>query len=96
LIVLLALLVAMPARAQEEPMCVENSPERRGEIGCSIVETKRLPNPVKEPIFWHIDQFESPQNAKAGIGPSSIAFEAHGTWWLMYGRPKSINVRQRE
>lgn len=23
-------------RAQEEPLCVENSPERRGEIGCSI------------------------------------------------------------
>ncbi len=27
--------------AQEEPLCIENSPERRGEVGCSFVEKKR-------------------------------------------------------
>ena len=40
--------------AKEEPLCVENSPEPRGEIGCSIIENKLLPNNLKEPVFWHI------------------------------------------
>src|SRR5882672_1641394 len=61
--------------AQEEPWCVENSPERRGEIGCSIIENK--------PLVWHIDRFETGERARAAVGPASIAFEAHGAWWLM-------------
>ena len=81
--------LAAIAWAQEEPVCVENSPERRGEIGCSIVEKKPLPGSLKEPVFWHIDRFESADRARAGIGPSSIAFEAHGAWWLMSVGPKS-------
>ena len=72
-------------------MCVENSPERRGEIGCSIVENKPLPNTLKEPVFWHIDQFDSADRAKAGVGPSSMAFEAHGAWWLMSVGPDNID-----
>ena len=76
-------------RAQEEPVCVENSPERRGDIGCSIVEKKPLPATLKEPAFWHIDKFDSADHAQAGVGPSSIAFEAHGSWWLMSVGPES-------
>lgn len=78
-------------RAQEEPVCVENSPERRGDIGCSIIEKKPLPATLKDPAFWHIDQFDSPERAQAGVGPSSIAFEAHGAWWLMSVGPKSLD-----
>ena len=89
--VLVFLLLAGIARAQEEPVCVENSPERRGEIGCSIVEKKALPSTLREPVFWHIDQFDSAELAKAGIGASSIAFEAHGAWWLMSVGPESID-----
>jgi quercetin dioxygenase-like cupin family protein len=69
--------------AQEEPLCVENSPERRGEIGCSIIENKPLAGNLKEPLFWHIDRFETGERARAAVGPASIAFEAHGAWWLM-------------
>src|SRR5882724_10286585 len=69
--------------AQEEPLCVENSPERRGEIGCSIVENKPLPGNLKEPLFWHIDRFETGDRARAAAGAASVAFEAHGAWWLM-------------
>ena len=83
------LLLIKIGRAQEEPVCVENSPERRGEIGCSIVEKKPLPTTLKEPVFWRIDQFDSADHAKAGVGPSSIAFEAHGAWWLMSVGPES-------
>src|SRR3989440_12777568 len=69
--------------AQEEPLCVENSPERRGEIGCSIIENKPLPGNLKEPLFWHIDRFGTGERARAAVVPASIAFEAHGAWWLM-------------
>jgi quercetin dioxygenase-like cupin family protein len=63
--------------------CAENSPERRGEIGCSVIESKVLPDGLKEPVFWHIDRFDSPASARAAVGPASIAFDAAGTWWLM-------------
>lgn len=76
-------LIPLGLQAQEEPLCIENSPERRGEIGCSIVDTKLLPENLKEPIFWHIDRFDNGERARAGVGPTSIAFEAHGAWWLM-------------
>ena len=75
--------IGKTASAQEEPSCVENSPERRGEIGCSIVETKPLPQSLREPVFWHIDRFDDRDRARAAVGPASIAFEAHGAWWLM-------------
>jgi quercetin dioxygenase-like cupin family protein len=71
------------AAAQLAPRCVENSPERRGEVGCSIIESKILPEGLKEPLFWHIDRFDSAERARAVIGATSIAFEASGVWWLM-------------
>lgn len=70
------------ASPQLEPSCVENSPERRGEIGCSLVENKPLLTTLKEALFWHIDRFENGDNARTAIGPSSVALQAHGTWWL--------------
>lgn len=73
----------------EEPLCVENSPERRGESGCSIVANKPLPTNLKEPVFWHIDRFETGERARAAIGPASNAFEAHGAWWLMSAESES-------
>ena len=52
-------------------------------MGCSIVESKVLPDGIKEPVFWHIDRFDSLERARAAVGLSSIAFEAAGTSWLM-------------
>jgi quercetin dioxygenase-like cupin family protein len=40
-------------------------------------------------VFWHIDRFDSAEPAEAGAGPSSIAFQAHGAWWLMSVGPES-------
>jgi quercetin dioxygenase-like cupin family protein len=71
------------AAAQLMATCVENSPERRDEIGCSIIESKVLPDGLKEPLFWHIDRFDSPERARTAVGPASIAFEAAGASWLM-------------
>jgi quercetin dioxygenase-like cupin family protein len=83
LTVLLALLAANEAAAQLAPRCVQDSPERRGEIGCSIVEQKVLPDGLKEPLYWHIDRFQSIALARAAVGPTSVAFEADGKAWLM-------------
>lgn len=80
---LLSLLTANMAAAQLMSTCVENSPERRGEIGCSIIEKKPLPVGLKEPVFWHIDRFDSSERARTAVGPASVAFEAAGTSWLM-------------
>lgn len=76
-------LTANTAAAQLMSTCVENSPERQGKMGCSIIESKVLPDSIKGPVFWHIDRFDSLERARTGVGPASIAFEAAGTSWLM-------------
>ena len=81
--IVLLTLIANTAAAQLEPPCTANSPERRGGIGCSIVEDKPLPATLKGPLFWHIDRFDSLDRARAAAGPASIAFDAHGASWLM-------------
>lgn len=40
-------------------------------------------------MFWHIDRFDSGERALAGVGSASIAFDAHGSWWLMSVGPES-------
>jgi len=82
-VMLLSMVATQTVPAQLAPPCVENSPERRGEIGCSVVERKLLPADLQEPLFWHIDRFDSAERARAAVGATSIAFEASGTWWLM-------------
>ena len=82
-VTLVSMLIANTAAAQPMSTCVENSPERRGEIGCSIIESKVLPDGLKEPVFWHIDRFESSERARTAVGPSTVAFGAAGTSWLL-------------
>jgi quercetin dioxygenase-like cupin family protein len=79
--------IARRAAAQLEPPCAVNSPERRGEIGCSLVETKLLPARLGGSLVWHIDRFPNAADAQAAVGATSIAFAAHGTWWLMTVEP---------
>jgi quercetin dioxygenase-like cupin family protein len=82
-VAVLSILTTNVAAAQLMSTCVPDSPERRGEIGCSIIESKPLPEGLTEPVFWHIDRFDSPDRARAAVGPASIAFDAAGLWWLM-------------
>src|SRR5438874_726470 len=79
----LSALTANMATAQLMPTCVENSPERRGELGCSIIENKLLPDGLKEPLFWHIDRFDSAERARMTVSAAGVAFDAVGTSWLM-------------
>jgi quercetin dioxygenase-like cupin family protein len=87
----ISLVSASRAGAQLMSRCVENSPERRGELGCSIIENKTLPTTLKEPLFWHIDRFDSAERARAAVGPASVSFEAAATSWLMTIESKTSN-----
>jgi len=89
--VLVLALSTQVGRAQLEPSCVENSPERRGEIGCSLVENKALPSGLQGPLVWHIDRFATEDAARAAVGPTSVAFAAHGFAWLMTIEPSATN-----
>jgi len=75
------LFFAMPARAQLL-RCIENSPERRGQPGCSVVADQPMPSPPPRPAMWHIDEFASLAAAKQAAGPNSVAFDAFGSAWL--------------
>ena len=79
----LLMLTSNTAAAQLMSTCAADSPERRGGIGCSIIESKPLPDGLTALVFWHIDRFDSLDAARAARGPSSIAFDAAGTSWLM-------------
>lgn len=52
-------------------------------MGCSYVANKALSGPLEEPLYWHIDRFENSEKANAAAGPNSVAFEGHGSWWLV-------------
>ncbi|MDQ2841144.1 MAG: hypothetical protein M3Y72_08935 [Acidobacteriota bacterium] len=86
----LLLITVLPTQAGQwqethlEPACVANTPEHRGEIGCSLVEDKPPTNRLTEPLYWHIDSFKNKERAQAAVDWSSVAFEAHGRWWLLH------------
>lgn len=63
--------------------CMENSPERRGEEGCTILTNRLLVGPLTKTIYWHIDRFDSLEAAMKAAGPNSVATEAHGSFWLL-------------
>src|SRR5918993_5871363 len=76
-----AVALSTPGHAQML-RCIEDSPERRGQPGCSVVVEKRLPAPLTQPVIWHIDEFTSLAAAAKAVGPNGVAFEAHGSAWL--------------
>lgn len=86
-----SLLTAPAASAQLMSTCAENSPERRGELGCTIVAAKPLPAGLREPVVWHLDRFESLDRASAAAGQAGIAFAAAGTFWLSTIEPETTD-----
>ena len=75
-LMLVSVLAADTAAAQPMSTSDANKPERRGEIGCIMIESNVLPVGLKEAVFWHIDRFESAEGARSAVGPASIAFDA--------------------
>lgn len=71
------------AMTQLMSTCAERSPERQGELGCTVLEDKLMPAGLTGPLLWHIDRFDTLDRARAAVGPTSIAMEAGGIAWLM-------------
>lgn len=63
--------------------CTEDSPERRGDEGCTILANRPLVGSLAKPVYWHVDRFDSLEAAKKAAGPDGVAAEAHGSVWLM-------------
>ena len=81
LCLVLAFLIAKDAEAQLV-LCTRDSPERRGQPGCTIIADKPLPSPLPLPVLWHIDEFSSLAEAHKAESPSSLAIQAYGSGWL--------------
>jgi quercetin dioxygenase-like cupin family protein len=73
--------------------CMENSPERRGEEGCTILASRLLVGPMDMPLYWHIERFDSLEAANKAAGPNGVAAEAHGSVWLMTVEPRTESHR---
>jgi quercetin dioxygenase-like cupin family protein len=61
---------------------MENSPERRGEEGCTILAVRPFVDAGTN-LYWHIDRFETLEAARNAAGSNGVAAEAHGSYWLM-------------
>jgi quercetin dioxygenase-like cupin family protein len=87
-------LCSFAAAAERPPVkCMEDSPERRGEEGCSILAARPLVARPDKPAYWHIDRFDSLEAATRAAGPDSVPAEAHGLVWLMTVEPRSEEHR---
>jgi quercetin dioxygenase-like cupin family protein len=73
--------------------CMEDSPERRGEEGCTILASKPVTGRLPRAVYWHIDRFDSLEDAKKAAGANGVAAEAHGGVWLMTVEGKTKNHR---
>ena len=38
--------------------CMENSPERRGEEGCTILANRPLVGSISDSVYWHLDHLK--------------------------------------
>lgn len=73
----------VPALQRPPTRCAPDSPERRGEEGCTILASRPLAGSTAAPVYWHIDRYDSLNAAKKAAGPDGVAAEAHGTAWLL-------------
>jgi quercetin dioxygenase-like cupin family protein len=83
ILIVLAVCALAPAGQRPPVKCTEDSPERRGEEGCTILASRPLLGSLTKPVYWHIDRFDSLEAAKKAAGPDGVAAEAHGSVWLM-------------
>ncbi len=82
-ILIVMVVCALAPVGQRPPVkCTEDSPERRGEEGCTILASRPLVGSVTKPVYWHIDRFDTLEAAKKAVGPDGVAAEAHGSVWL--------------
>jgi quercetin dioxygenase-like cupin family protein len=62
--------------------CIPDSPERRGEPGCSILEVRPLSDRKSDLVYWHLDAFEHVEAAQSAAGEFGVVLNAHGFAWV--------------
>jgi quercetin dioxygenase-like cupin family protein len=82
--ILLLWCVGAPYAASSQTVqCAPDSPERRGEPGCSIVAIRPLAIAGASRVYWHVDGFDSLGDARAAAGPLDLVLSAHGRAWVV-------------
>ena len=74
ILIVLAVFALAPVGQRPPVKCAEDSPERRGEEGCTILTSRPLVGSLAKPAYWHIDRFDSLEAAKKAAGPDGVAF----------------------
>lgn len=83
ILIVLAVCAFGPAGQRPPVKCTEDSPERHGEEGCTILTSRPLVGSFTKRVYWHIDRFDSLEAARKAAGPNAVAAEAHDSVWLM-------------
>ncbi len=55
ILIILALCAIAPAGQRPPVKCTENSPERRGEEGCTVMANRPLLGSLTKTVYWHIE-----------------------------------------
>ena len=79
----IAIFALVEPGARPPVKCTVDSPERHGKEGCSILASRPLVASAVEPLYWHLDRFDTLDAARKAAGPDGVAAEAHGSVWLM-------------
>src|SRR5687767_10054821 len=79
----IAIVALVEAAARPPVKCTVDSPEREGKEGCSILASRPLVASAAQPLYWHLDRFETISEAEKSAGPDGVVAEAHGSVWLM-------------
>ena len=82
ILIVLAVCALAPVGQRPPVKCSADSPERRGEEGCTILASRPLQGSLAKPVYWHIDRFDSLEAAEKAAGADGVAAEAHGSVWL--------------
>lgn len=56
---------------------------REGQVGCWIRASAPVSTPAGVPLYWHIYEFASPEQARQAENPQSRVVEAYDRTWLL-------------
>jgi quercetin dioxygenase-like cupin family protein len=84
----LSLVFSLSAWAQMPGRCEMSVSERKGNIGCFVLESQSLGVLPDSQLFWHLYVFPSRAAAKAVNAPRQIVIEEFGKTWLFSIAPQ--------
>lgn len=88
ILMLLAVVTLASAAERQGVKCLQDSPERRGLEGCTVLASRPFEGTVDAALYWHIDRFETLEAANQAAGPNGVATQSHGAVWLLTVEPR--------